>query len=388
MAYSYPTIDLLKHHNSITKFSNNEYVQEMTESLKRFMKVFKLHGDIVDIRVTPFTVMFDIAPQSGVSFKEFKNLKLDMEVNFGSPVEIVSSKDKYTIGIAIKDWKRPIIGFRNIMESKEFVENKYKLPIAAGMDVLGKPFIFDLAETPHLLVAGTTGSGKSTFLNDIIMSIVYNKTPAQVRFVMIDVKRIEMGPYDPIPHMLLPVVKDRKKAMAAFRWLEEEMMRRYKLFSTIDVRKIETYNEAAIKSNELAYMPRIVFIVDEYMELMFDSSKEMEEIIKHISRSARAVGIHLVLATQRPTRDVITPGIKANIPCRASFTVVDWRESKTIIDRTGAERLLGEGDMLFSLAESATPVHAQAAFVSEQEVDNVIAELARENLIGADREIL
>ena len=388
MAYSYPTIDLLKHHNSITKFSNNEYVQEMTESLKHFMKVFKLHGDIVDIRVTPFTVMFDIAPQSGVSFKEFKNLKLDMEVNFGSPVEIVSSKDKYTIGIAIKDWKRPIIGFRNIMESKEFVENKYKLPIAAGMDVLGKPFIFDLAETPHLLVAGTTGSGKSTFLNDIIMSIVYNKTPAQVRFVMIDVKRIEMGPYDPIPHMLLPVVKDRKKAMAAFRWLEEEMMRRYKLFSTIDVRKIETYNEAAIKSNELAYMPRIVFIVDEYMELMFDSSKEMEEIIKHISRSARAVGIHLVLATQRPTRDVITPGIKANIPCRASFTVVDWRESKTIIDRTGAERLLGEGDMLFSLAESATPVHAQAAFVSEQEVDNVIAELARENPIGADREIL
>lgn len=375
MAYHYPTIDLLRYHNTKTTFTNENYVRELALLLSQALKAFKVKGEIVEVRATPFAVMFDIKPDTGVSVKTYRNLRIDLEVSLGSPVEIVSTSEKqFTVGIAVKQWNRPVIGLRDIMESKEYEENSYEIPVAAGMDVLGKPFIFDLASTPHLLVAGTTGSGKSTFLNCIVMNTVYTKSPEEVQFIMIDPKRIELGAYDKIPHMIKPVVKETKEALEAIRWLDKQMSLRYELLSKAGYKSIETFNNKEGREDKISH---IIFLVDEYMEMMFDAPKEMEQIIHHISRMGRAAGIHLVLATQRPSTDVITGGIKANIPCRASFTVVDWRESKTIIDRTGAERLLGNGDMLFSAAESSTPIHAQAAYVSYEEVDRVIAAISR-----------
>ncbi len=369
--YQFPDPELLEYHNTKNRFTDREYVQAMAEELSSVLESFKVRGKITDVRMTPFAVLFDIMPDVGVSVKSFRNLRVDLEVHMASPVEIVGmGEGKYTIGLAIKNWDRPIVGFRDILSCKEFKENQCILPIAAGMDVLGKPFIFDLATTPHLLVAGTTGSGKSTFLNDIIMSILYTKTPDEVKFIMIDPKLVELNAYNGLPHMLMEVIQDSDRALNALKWIDKEMMRRYDRFAENGVKEIEAYNKLA-PDGEL--MPRIVIIVDEYMEMMFQAPKGLEEYIKRLSRLARAAGIHLVLATQRPSADVITGDIKANIPCRASFTVVDWRESKTILDRTGAERLLGNGDMLFSAEESAIPIHAQAAYISYDEVDRVIA---------------
>lgn len=374
MGYRFPSLDLLKFYNPKNNFTNREYVQAMGEELSSVLESFKVKCRITDIRMTPFAVLFDVMPDPGVSVKTFRNLRVDLEVHMASPVEIVSIGDKkYTIGLAIKNWVRPTIGLRDILESEDFRKNECILPIAAGMDVLGKPFIFDLAATPHLLVAGTTGSGKSTFLNDIVMSIVYTKAPEDVRFLMIDPKGVELTAYNNIPYMLMPVITESGKALAAMKWVDEEMRRRYNTFSGYGVKTIEAYNAAVPADSKL---PRIVVVVDEYMEMMFHAPKDLEMYIASLSRLARASGIHLVLATQRPSSDVITSDIKANIPCRASFTVVDWRESKTILDRTGAERLLGNGDMLFSAADSSVPIHAQASYVSYEEVDQVIASIS------------
>ena len=370
MEYTFPSLDLLNYYSPTNNFTNREYVQAMAEELASALAAFKVKCRITDIHMTPFAVRFDVMPEPGVSIKSFQNLHVDLEVHMASPVEIVNNGDKkYTICLAVKHWERPMIGLRDIMETEEYKKNNFLLPIAAGMDVLGKPFFFDLAETPHLLVAGTTGSGKSTFLNTIVLSLIYARSPEQVRFVMIDPKGVELNAYNRIPHMAMPVIMDSDKALSAMNWVENEMRERYNRFARFGVKNIEAFNELVSKSSRL---PRIVVIVDEYMEMMFDAPKDLETTITTLSRLARAAGIHLILATQRPSADVITNNIKANIPCRASFTVVDWRESKTILDRTGAERLLGNGDMLYSAGESLIPTHAQASFVSYDEVDRVI----------------
>ncbi len=360
----------LDYHNSKNDFTDFEYVQAMKEDLVSTLRAFKVMGEIVDIHMTPFAVMFDVNPEPGESIKTYRKLRVDLEVHMASPIEIVSLEEKEgIIGIVIKRWTRPLIGLRDIMESDEFQNCNYVIPIAAGMDVLGKPFVFDITQAPHLLVAGTTGSGKSVFLNTIIMSIILNKTPDEVELIMVDPKMVELGAYNSIPHLIQPVIYDNRETLNSLRWLDSEMMRRYNLFASVGVKTIHDYNNTVSTDERLS---RIVMIIDEYMELMYYAPEELEELVKRISRLARSAGVHLVMSTQRPSKNVITPEIKANIPCRASFTVVDWRESKTILDRTGAERLLGSGDMLFSEAASSIPVHAQSAYVSYKEIDRVI----------------
>ncbi len=377
--YVFPSLGMLEYHNPQNNFTNREYVQEMANELVSALSAYKVKGTVTDIRMTPFAVLFDVIPDPGVTVKSIQNLRVELEVHMASPIEIVSiGEGKYTIGLAVKNWNRPLIGLRDIMETDEFKKNEYAIPIAAGMNVLGKPFAFDLAATPHLLIAGTTGSGKSTFLNDIVLSVLYTRTPEQVRFLMVDSKGVELQAYNRIPHMLMGVAKESNAALGVMNWAEQEMMGRYNEFAAHSVKNIESYNALAPNGKT---MPRIVIIVDEYMEMMFNAPDRLEDSIEHLSRMARAAGIHLVLATQRPSSNVITSRIKTNLQCRASFTVVDWRESKTIIDRTGAERLLGNGDMLFSTADSAVPIHAQAAYVSYPEVDRVLADVCRKNAI-------
>ena len=364
----YFPIELLHSRKEENQFTDREFAKSMAEKLSVNLAAFHVGAVIKDIKMTPFAILFDVEPDEGVSVKKIKDLRVDLEVQLGAPVEIENSGNQYyTIKIAMKNWRRPIVGLRNILESDEYTNSGMKLPVAAGMDVLGKPFVFDLAETPHLLVAGTTGSGKSTFLNDMILSLMYSKSPEDVRFIMIDPKGVELTAYNGIPHLLLPVFHN--SSFSAFVFAEKEMNRRYQLFSEINVKDIDSYNSHPARNQKL---PRVVVIVDEYMDMMKETPSETEAAVASLARKARASGIHLVLSTQRPSSDIITGSIKANIPCRASFTVVDGRESKIIIDRTGAERLLGNGDMLYSAAESSKPVHAQAAYVSYSEVDAVI----------------
>ena len=375
--YVFPSLEMLNYYNPENNFTNREYVKEMANDLVSTLEAYKLKGTVTDIRMTPFAVLFDIIPDPGVTVKSIQSLRLELEVHMASPIEIVSvGEGKYTIGLAVKNWNRPLIGLRDIMETPEFKNNDYVIPVAAGMNVLGKPFVFDLAATPHLLIAGTTGSGKSTFLNTIVLSVMYTRTPEQVRFWMVDSKGVDLRAFNRIPHMLFPVVKKSEDALGILLQAEDVMKMRYQLFAEQGVKNIDGYN--AVVPSEKA-IPRIVIIIDEYMEMMTSGEKELEIVIDSLSRQARAAGIHLVLATQRPTSKVITASIKANIPCRAAFTVVDWRESKTIVDRTGAERLLGNGDMLFSLGDTAVPIHAQAAYVSYKEVDQAIEDVYKKN---------
>lgn len=370
MEYSFPSISLLQRHNTQNSFTDEDYVIALQDYLQETFDAFKINGKIADKHPTPFAVLFNVIPKPGESVKKYKSYRVDLEVHMASPVEIVGlGENEGTIGLAIKNWERAIIGLRDIMETAEFKNNDYEIPIAAGMDVLGKPFVFDLVEAPHLLVAGTTGSGKSVFLNDIILSILYTKTPREVQLLMIDPKMVELGAYNGIPHLYMPVINDSEHALSAMEIVDKEMTRRYELFSSLGVKNIDDYNKEVADE---AKLQRIVIVIDEYMEMMYSAPDRLEALVARISRLARAAGVHLVMATQRPSNDVITASIKANLPCRASFTVIDWRESKTILDRTGAERLLGNGDMLFSASGSSTPIHAQAAYVDYDEVDNVL----------------
>jgi len=371
MSYTFPSYDLLEKYNMETKFTDREYVKQIQKEFGDALNAYNVKAKIVDTRMTPFSIQFDVMPDQGVSVKTIKNLRADFEYCMASPVEInAQGETQFTVGIAIKGLVRPTIGLRYILESDEFQNNEMEIPIAAGMDVLGRNFVFDLAVTPHLLIAGTTGSGKSVFLNDIILSILYSRTPDEVKLIMVDPKLVELSAYRDIPHLATNVIYDSEKAIAAMEWLDQEMMDRYNKFAEVGVKKIDDYNSIVDEDKKL---PRLVIIIDEYMEMMYKAPKRLEELIAHLARLARAAGIHLILATQRPSSDVITSSIKANIPCRASFTVVDWRESKTILDRTGAERLLGSGDMLYSSTDSNIPIHAQSAYVSYEEVDRVVA---------------
>ena len=266
----------------------------------------------------------------GVSVNTVRRLRKDIELHLGSPIEFLYADNVLTV--AVCNMTRPVVALREVMESKEFMTSDAKIPVAMGLDLFASAYTFDLASTPNLLVAGTTGSGKSTFLNDIILSILYRQDPAEVKLVLMDMKGIDLIAYNRIPHLLGNVITHTEMAMAMFRYLEEETQRRLALFKNEKVNSIDEHNAGYPDQ-----LPHIVVIVDEYMQLM---SKNLDAMVRHITSGAAKAGIHLVLATQRPSKDVITPSIKSNIPCRASFTVVDRRESEIVVFQTGAERLL------------------------------------------------
>ena len=374
MKFYFP-IDLLEDYHIENKFTNRDFAKNQAEVLSNNLKAFKVGAVIQNIRMTPLAILFDVFPDVGVSVKKIKDLRVDLEVQFGAPVEIVSIGDKqYSVKIAMKNLERPIVGLKSILKSDEFVKCSFEIPIAAGMDIVGSPFVFDLAEAPHMLVAGCSGSGKSVFINDLLLSVMYTKSPKEVRLILIDPKRVELGAYAGLPHLMMPVAFTSQEAFSVFNSVKAEMEKRYKLMSAARVKNIDAYNS---KQNDRDKLPRIIIVVEEYMDMMEEAPKELENVVSSIARMARAAGIHLVLSTQRPSSDIISSSIKANLPCRASFTVVDWRESKIILDRTGAERLLGNGDLLYSATETDKPIHAQAAYVSYTELDSVIAYLKR-----------
>ena len=279
---------------------------------------------------------------------------------------------KQAVGIEVPNKENEVVHLRDIIDTEEFYEHSSKLAFALGKDVGGKEIITDIAKMPHVLIAGSTGSGKSVCINTLITSIIYKAKPSEVKLVMVDPKVVELSVYNGIPHLLIPVVTDPKKAAGALSWAVQEMVNRYSLFANKGVRDIKGYNEAISKEGGIELLPQIVIIIDELADLMMCSPKDVEDAICRLAQMARAAGMHLVIATQRPSVDVITGIIKANIPSRISFAVSSQVDSRTILDMVGAEKLLGKGDMLFYPSGAPKPVRVQGAFVSDKEVEKIV----------------
>lgn len=339
------------------------------EVIRRTLDKFGIPVDMGDVAVGPTVTQFTLKPADGVKLARITGLSNDLALALAAhPIRIEAPiPGKSLVGIEVPNQSVATVGLREIFESKEFRERKNSLHFVLGKDVAGKPWLADLGRMPHLLVAGATGSGKSVCLNTIIMSFLYSNGPEEMKFIMVDPKRVELQVYNGIPHLVTPVITKTSDAVNALKWALREMDHRYDLLAKIGVRDLATYN-----SRNEEKIPYLTVVVDELGDLMATSASEVEGPIVRLAQMARAVGIHLILATQRPSVDVITGLIKANVPARIAFAVASSTDSRTILDQTGADKLLGRGDMLFSTAELATPKRVQGAFVSDGEISKVI----------------
>ena len=364
--YYLPPIDELYEVDKSTRIWKQEKAEELGKRLEELFASFKMDIKVVDSTFNPFAAILQLKIGPRIHVRTIKALRADIELAMRGPVEFIIKDGVFYI--AVKLLNRPIVPLREIIESEAYQQASSKITVAAGIDLAGSAFVFDLAETPNLLVAGVTGSGKSVFLSDIILSILYKAKPDEVKFVMFDMKRVELTPFNGIPHMLMPTITETKDGINALKYLANETDKRDALLSATKKMTIDEYNLL----NPSEKKPRIVVIIDEFMGFVRSASEDFNPLLKKIASRSKYTGIHLILATQRPTADVILPEIKLSIPCRAAFIVVDKRESRIIIDRTGAERLLGQGDFIFTRGEGNEAIHAQAAYVSYEEIDRLI----------------
>ena len=379
--YEFPPLSLLKKPKvSSGKKDDNVILQETAEHLQQVMEDFGVNATVVNASRGPAVTRYEVQPAHGVKVSKILALADDIKLNLAvADVRIEAPiPGKAAVGIEVPNKENSTVMFRELVESKEFREHKSKIAFAVGKDIGGNIMVSDIAKMPHLLIAGATGSGKSVCINTLIMSILYKARPDEVKLIMIDPKVVELSAYNGIPHLLIPVVTDPKKAAGALNWAVAEMMGRYNQFAELNVRNIEGYNEKidSIKDipddNKREKMPQIVIIVDELADLMMVAPGEVEDAICRLAQLARAAGIHLIIATQRPSVNVITGLIKANMPSRIAFAVSSGVDSRTILDMNGAEKLLGKGDMLFSPYGIPKPLRVQGAFVSDAEVGAVV----------------
>lgn len=348
---------------------------DAAEVLRTTLQEFGIQADVTGIRKGPVITMFEILPAPGVKLTRIVNLADNIALRLAAQsVRIVAPiPGKHAVGIEIPNKNRHLVSFAELLQDPQFNDPRHEIPVALGKDITGDAQIVDLAKTPHLLIAGATGSGKSVCVNSLICSVLYRRSPEEVKMVLIDPKIVELKFYNDIPHLLTPVITDPKKAFQALQWCLYEMERRYSLLDAMAVRDIRSYNKK-IKAKNIATtpLPYIVVVVDEFADLMATTGKELESTLARLAAMSRAVGIHLVLATQRPSTDVITGLIKANIPSRIAFMVASKVDSRIILDAQGAEKLLGRGDMLFTSAWDPFPFRMQGAFLSEEEVERVV----------------
>ncbi|TYP54307.1 FtsK/SpoIIIE family DNA translocase [Thermosediminibacter litoriperuensis] len=367
--YSLPPVSLLqKSPSKQGSFSEKELLNN-AQILEKTLESFGIQARVVQVSCGPAITRFEVQPSPGVKVSRIVSLSDDIALSLAVPDVRIEAPipGKAAIGIEVPNREISKVYFRDVIESPEFKNSPSKLTIALGKDIAGKPIVADMADMPHLLIAGATGSGKSVCINAIITSILYKASPHEVKFMMIDPKVVELTTYNGIPHLLTPVVTDPKKAAAALNWMVSEMERRYQLFAQAGVREINRYNEISQEK-----LPKILVIIDELADLMMVSPRDVEDSICRLAQMARAAGIHLIVATQRPSVDVITGLIKANIPSRISFAVSSQVDSRTILDMAGAEKLLGKGDMLFFPVGAVKPLRIQGAFLSEKEVETVV----------------
>jgi S-DNA-T family DNA segregation ATPase FtsK/SpoIIIE len=340
------------------------------------LEEFKISAEVTGIRKGPVITMYEILPSPGVKISRIVALSDNIALRLAaSRVRIVAPiPGKHAVGIEVPNKKRAIVSFKEMIELAEFQNARLEIPIALGKDIAGTAQVIDLTQTPHLLIAGATGSGKSVCVNSIICSVLYKKAPEDVRFILIDPKIVELKAYNDMPHLLTPVVTEPKKAFQVLQYCLDEMERRYGLLDQMGVRDIRAYNRKAGKLRvTIPKIPYWVIVIDEFADLIAVTGKEMEAVLARLAAMARAVGLHLVLATQRPSIEVITGLIKANIPSRIAFMVASKFDSRIIIDAVGAEKLLGQGDMLFSAGWDPIPVRIQGTYLSEEEVEAITA---------------
>ena len=371
--YSYPPVNLLEDIDTEAGIDNEE-IREKADIIEETLESFGIEGKIVQIDVGPTVTCYELKPARGVKVSKIVNLADDLSLSLAtSGIRIEAPiPGKAHVGIEVANDKKEVVGFKEIISSSKFIRSKYEIPFAMGKSISGEVIISAIENMPHLLVSGATGSGKSVCINTIIMSILYKHSPDEVKLLLIDPKVVELSIYNGIPHLIMPVITDPKKASSSLFWAISEMEKRYKLFEENHVRDIKGYKKAAETDDSMENLPYIVVIVDELSDLMMTAASEVEDYITRLAQKSRACGIHLIIATQRPTVDVITGTIKANIPSRISFAVTSQIDSRTILDMQGAEKLLGKGDMLYASSDSMKPVRIQGAFVSDEEVLSVV----------------
>lgn len=390
-AYIYPPLRLL---NQVKHTENKNADRMLHETALHLQQVFRDFGvgvTVTDVSQGPAVTRYEIQPDQGVKVSRIVSLADDIKLNLAVPDIRIEAPipGKAAVGIEVPNAENAIVSLREIVASQEFRNHKSKLAFAVGKDIAGKIVVTDIAKMPHLLIAGATGSGKSVCINTLIMSILYKASPDEVRLIMIDPKVVELSVYNGIPHLLIPVVSDPKKAAGALNWAVAEMTHRYKLFADYNVRNLAGYNEKIAgtsregEGSQPEKLPQIVIVVDELADLMMVAPGEVEDAICRLAQLARAAGIHLVIATQRPSVNVITGLIKANMPSRIAFAVSSGVDSRTILDMNGAEKLLGKGDMLFYPYGYPKPVRVQGAFVSDEEVGAVV-DFLKQNSSGVD----
>lgn len=379
-AYKFPPVSLLKKNPGAASGGKAEY-RMTAQRLQETLLTFGVKVTITDISCGPTVTRYELQPEQGVKVSKIVSLSDDIKLNLAAADIRIEAPipGKAAIGIEVPNKEAGSVYFRELVESKEFKESQSAISFGVGKDIAGKTIIADIAKMPHMLIAGATGSGKSVCINTIIMSILYKAKPEDVRLIMVDPKVVELSVYNGIPHLLLPVVTDPKKAAGALNWAVNEMTDRYKKFAAMQVRNIKGYNDVVVKKNKegidppMEKLPQIVIIIDELADLMMVAPGEVEDAICRLAQLARAAGIHMVIATQRPSVNVVTGLIKANIPSKIAFAVSSGIDSRVIIDMNGAEKLLGKGDMLYFPSNIPKPLRVQGAFVSDEEVENVVS---------------
>lgn len=388
--YSFPPINFLQTDPNPLTFTVTDELKQTSIKLVDTLKNFGVKTKIMNICCGPTVTRYELQPEIGVRVRSIANLSDDIALHLAaSGVRIeapIPGKD--AVGIEIPNKTVSTVYLRNLIESPSFENQKSKLTVGLGMDVAGSPVYMNIAKMPHLLIAGATGMGKSVCINTFIVSMLYKARPDEVKLILIDPKKVELSIYNGLPHLLVPVVSDPKKAAGSLAWAVNEMERRFLLIEEVGVRDIDTYNEVTRNDPEKEYMPKIVIIIDELADLMMTARDEVETSICRLAQKARAAGMHLVIGTQRPSVDVITGLIKANVPSRIACTVASQVDSRTIIDVSGAEKLLGRGDMLYAPVGSMKPIRVQGSFVSEKEIENIVEFLKNGKKYEYDTDII
>ena len=372
--YEYPPVELLSKGSQKGIKGGAKALTDTATKLQKTLYSFGVSAKVENVSVGPAITRYELKPAEGVRVSKIANLADDIALNLAAETIRIEAPipGKQAVGIEVPNKEKQAVHLREVLESEEFEDSESKLTIALGKDVAGNTQLADIGKMPHVLIAGSTGSGKSVCINTIITSIIYKAKPSEVKLVMVDPKVVELSVYNGIPHLLIPVVTDPKKAAGALAWAVQEMDNRYNLFAKKGVRDLKGYNKAVKKDEGVGMLPQIVIIVDELADLMMVAAKDVEESICRLAQKARAAGMHLVIATQRPPVDVITGLIKANVPSRIAFAVSSQVDSRTILDSVGAEKLLGKGDMLYFPAGAPKPARVQGAFVSDEEVEKIV----------------
>src|SRR5690625_4826492 len=372
-----PQLDLLNDQTGQTIF-DRDWIEQQSKMLTETLADFNVKAKVINARQGPTVTQFEVQPESGVKVSKIRNLSDDIKLNMAAKDIRIEAPipGKNAVGIEIPNKVASPVGLAEIFKAKEFSQESSPLTIALGLDISGRPIVTNIKKMPHGLIAGATGSGKSVCINTILTSLIFKATPRDVRFLLIDPKMVELASYNDIPHLVAPVITDVKAATQALKWAVAEMEDRYQKFVETGARDIETYNQKLLKEDPTAEkMPYLVIIIDELADLMMMAPQDVEDSISRIAQKARACGIHLLLATQRPSVDVITGLIKANIPSRIAFSVSSQVDSRTIIDTNGAEKLLGKGDMLLIESGGVKRLRLQGPFVSDEEIDRVASYL-------------